>query len=102
MILASVVNYLKRLRSSTYVDPVRDWILLIAVSVVAFIGIVLWNVWVFNSIQQSATETRPAGTSPTSNTSRSTLDTLNAVFTSRGAEQQKYISGEYHYTDPSL
>lgn len=82
-------------------DPVRDWLVLVAVSAVVLIGTIVWNAWTFNTIAKGGVIGTPSTrTSPTF--SRTSLNTIRAIFDSRAAEQSKYVTGEYHFTDPSL
>jgi hypothetical protein len=93
-------SYFRRLRSGVRGDPVRDWLLLLTLAFIAFVCIVVWNVWAFDTVAQggsigtAATSTPPAFNS-------SSIDTINSVFQSRANEEAKYVTGVYRYSDPS-
>ena len=81
-------------------DPVRDWLLLLTLSILAFVCIVVWNVWTFNTVAQGGVIGATAtSTPPVFN--RSSIDTINSVFDKRAAEEAKYVTGVYRYSDPS-
>ena len=87
--------------ASANLDPERDWLVLLIISAVALIGIVMWNVWAFETVANGGI----IGTAATSTTpvfSRSSLDAIRAIFQSRAAEEDKFVSGAYGFTDPSL
>lgn len=82
------------------VRPTRDWYVLLAVGTVLLIGIVGYNVWVFDKLASGQT----LGTQTVSTPSlfnRSSLDAIQKVFSDRAAEEVKYTTGVYHFADPS-
>lgn len=89
-----------RFRSLARFDPVRDWIALLTISILAFVGIVIWNVWAFDTVAQGGIigETM---TDKQSLFSRSSADAIHAVFEKRADEETKYRTGVYRYADPS-
>ncbi|MHB8710325.1 MAG: hypothetical protein ACYC6X_02110 [Minisyncoccota bacterium] len=96
----SISSFFTRLRASTRQDPVRDWLILLTLSTLALAGIVVWNVWTFDTVATGGIIGAPAtGTPPVF--SRSSLDTIHTIFTSRAAEEAKYMTGAYHFADPS-
>jgi hypothetical protein len=93
-------NFLKRVRHGAREDPARDWLALVTVSLIAFVGIIVWNVWAFDTVARGGA----IGTSAkvaSSDSARITLDAIRAIFESRAAEQAKYSTGVYRYADPS-
>jgi hypothetical protein len=93
-------SFFRRLRSGAKGDPVRDWLLLLALALVAFIAIVVWNVWAFDTVAQGGVIGAPVSTAPPV-FNRSSIDTINTVFQMRATEEAKYVTGVYRYTDPS-
>ena len=81
-------------------DPVRDWIVLLMSMIICLAGIVVWNVWTFDTIA-SGGSIGPVATSSPPVFSRSSLDAVHAIFTDRLNESVKYTDGIYRYTDPS-
>lgn len=93
-------SFLKRLRSSAYRDPARDWLILLICAMIALAGIVVWNAWVFDTVASGGTiGTSATGTLPVFNSS--SLETVHTIFTTRAAEEAKYMTGTYHVEDPS-
>ncbi len=93
-------SFQKRLHYGVRIDPARDWLVLLTLSVIALAGIVVWNVWTFDtvasggSIGATVTETPPIF-------NRSSIDAIHTIFDSRASEEAKYVTGAYHYIDPS-
>jgi hypothetical protein len=99
-ILSFVTRSLARLRYGKDIDPARDWIALLTLSLIIFAGILVWNAWAFDTVvgggvigSQSVAE-KPLFNSDS-------LTQINAVFTARSAEEGKYVTGVYQYADPS-
>ena len=93
-------SLLKRLRSMTRIDPSRDWLIMLVLSAFVLAGSIVWNVWTFNTVANGGSIGAPADkTSPIF--SRSSLDAIRAIFAQRAAEEAKYETGVYQYTDPS-
>lgn len=94
-------SFLKRLRTGAHQDPVRDWLVVITFSIIALAGIIVWNVWTFDTVANGGVIGAPAtGAQPIF--SRSSLDAIHSIFVSRSAEEAKYVTGTYRYADPSL
>lgn len=100
-IFSFVGSHMQRLRYGARLDPVRDWMILLVLSLVMLIGIVAWNIWAFNTVAQGGTIGAPAAGAPMV-FSRASLDAINAIFTNRAAEETKYATGVYTFADPSL
>jgi hypothetical protein len=97
----SLNTFLKRARLHPQFDPVRDWLIALTIAIVAFIAITAWNVWAFDVVAGGGT----VGTVTSTTTpifSQSSLDVVRTTFANRAAEEAKYVSGVYKYTDPSL
>ena len=90
----------KRLHYGQHLDPARDWILLLAFAGVAFAGILVWNIWTFRIVAQGGTIGAPPAVSPPI-VNRSALDTIHSILANRTAEETKYRSGVYTFSDPS-
>ena len=89
-----------RFRSATHFDPMRDWLVLFTLFILAFVSIVVWNAWAFDTVAQGGViGTSVTSTSPAFN--RSSLDAIHTVFAKRAAEEAKYATGVYRYADPS-
>lgn len=99
---ALATSFLKRVRHGAKIDPTRDWLALIALSVIALTGIIVWNVWAFETVAGGdAIGAAPAKTTSPTVPDRAALDAVRALFESRAAEQAKYSTGAYRYADPS-
>ena len=96
-----LTSFLSRIRASSHLDPERDWLVSLIVSAIALTGIVVWNAWAFDTVANGGVIGSPA-TSTAPIFSQSSLDTIHAIFDDRAIEEQKYVTGEYRYTDPSL
>lgn len=83
-------------------DPVRDWLALLTLSVIALASIIVWNLWTFETVVGGgAIGAAPANTAPSTMPDRASLDAIHALFESRAAEEAKYATGVYRYADPS-
>jgi len=102
MNMTNPFNFLaKRIRAFSHLDPERDWIVLIIISTIAFIIIVVWNAWAFDTVAGGGViGSTAANTPPVFN--QTSLDTIHTIFADRAAEEEKYVSDVYHYIDPSL
>lgn len=100
--MTNPLNFLaKRIRAFSHLDPERDWIILLILSIITFIIIVVWNAWAFDTVASggvigSTTTVTPPVFSQTS------LDAIHTIFANRATEEVKYVSDVYHYIDPSL
>jgi len=99
-IFNTAVSYIKRFRSNAFRDPERDWMGILTISIIAFVGIVVWNIWTFETVANGGT-IGTATTSPRSSFDRSSLDAIETIFSNRSAEEAKYRTGVYRYSDPS-
>ncbi len=92
--------FLARVRSEVRQDPVRDWLVILILAVLAFVSIVVWNIWAFDTVAHGGIigpDTRGAQ----SGLDKSSINSIHDVFTKRAAEVSKYITGVYRYADPS-
>ena len=99
-IFGSIGRFFKRIRAGAFQDPVRDWLLLLTLSTIVLAGIIVWNVWAFDTVANGGVIGAPAASAPPLFSSTS-LDTIHTVFVNRAAEQAKYVTGVYRYADPS-
>ncbi len=100
----NIFNFIKsfsnRLRTVAHPDAIRDWIALLTLSILAFMSIVVWNVWAFDTVANGGV----IGTTVTSAPpvfNHSSLDLIHTIFAKRAAEEAKYVTGVYRYADPS-
>lgn len=96
----SLSSYAHRFRSGVRGDPVRDWLVLLTLSIFALVCIVVWNVWAFDTVAQGGS-IGPAATSTPAIFNPSSIGTINDVFQMRATEEAKYVTGVYRYSDPS-
>ena len=92
--------FLRHVRLFSNNDPSRDWLFLLISSIIILLSIVVWNVWAFDTVANGGT----IGTASTSITpifDQASLETIHTIFAERAAEEGKYASGVYRYTDPS-
>ena len=97
----SMGSLFRRMRSSASVDPIRDWLMLLTLAMIAFVGIVVWNVWAFDTVAGGGTIGAPTIKAPVA-FNPAALDTIRTIFVNRAAEEAKYMIGVYSFTDPSL
>lgn len=99
-ILHPITAFLKRMFRTSYRDPARDWIVLITLSFIALAGIAVWGAWAFDTVARGGVigTVAPVTIADFDGTS---LGTIHTVFDSRAAEEAKYVSDVYHFTDPS-
>lgn len=99
-IFTFINSFLKHFSYGSYLNPVRDWLALLTVSIIALAGIFIWNVWAFDTVANGGV----IGTSVISTPpvfSQSSLDTIRSVFANRAEEKAKYETGSYRFSDPS-
>ena len=88
------------MRTGAHQDPVRDWLVLILLSTIVLAGIIVWNVWAFDTVASGGIiGNSTIGTSAVPG--RFSLDAIRTIFANRAAEEAKYVTGAYRYTDPS-
>lgn len=99
-IFNTIRSFFSRLRFSAHIDPVRDWLILLTLSILAFASIVVWNVWAFDTVSRGGViGTTATSTPPVFN--ESSLEAIRDIFSERAAEEAKYVTGVYRYADPS-
>lgn len=98
--LNSIRAFFSRVRSSAHIDPVRDWLIMLTFSVLTFVGIVVWNVWAFDTVARGGViGTSATGAPPIFDSS--SIEAIHEVFEKRATEETKYVTGVYRYADPS-
>lgn len=99
-IFDTVISPLRRLRPGGLQDPARDWFVLLISSVIVLAGIIVWNVWAFDTVASGgAIGSAEPKAAPLF--SRATLEDIRTIFADRAAEEAKYVTGVYRYADPS-
>ncbi len=86
--------------SGVRLDPMRDWLALVALSTMALAGIIVWNVWAFDMVADGGVIGGQAASSPPL-LSQSSIDRIHTIFTNRAEEELKYQTGVYRFSDPS-
>jgi hypothetical protein len=97
-IFRAVWSFLKLFRYGANINPVRDWLAMLTLSAILLASIIVWNIWTFDKI---AAGEGSAASPVTAVFDRAPLDTLQKIFTIRAAEETKYVTGVYSYSDPS-
>ena len=93
--------FLKRFRADTPQDPVHDWLVLLILSMILFIGIIVWNVWAFDTVANGGVIGADITTSSPQVLKHLQLETIKDTFEQRAIEEAKYQDGTYRYVDPS-
>lgn len=89
-----------RSRMPAGMDPVRDWIAVVTMSILILIGIIVWNVWAFETIAAGGTLGKTT-VPPSVSFTPSSLSSVTSIFSTREEEQNKYLTGVYRFADPS-
>lgn len=92
---------LKRLHTRAVEDPVRDWLVLIIFSTILLAGIIVWNVWAFDTVAGGGSIGGDSTADGSSVYDISSLDSIRTLFEDRATEAAKYETGVYRYADPS-
>ena len=81
-------------------DPARDWLMLVMLSAIALTGIIVWNMWAFDTV---ATGGIIGGRTATSTPlfSSESVNAIHTIFKDRADEEAKYETGTYRFADPS-
>ena len=96
----SLGSFITRVRSGMRQDPVRDWLVILTIALLAFVSLVAWNVWAFDTVARGGVlGTTPSEAPRTLN--KSALDSIHDIFAKRAIEKEKYVTGAYRYADPS-
>ena len=78
-------NIFKNAREGVRYDSVRDWLMLLIFSAILFIGIVVWNMWVFDTVVSGGSLGAPIA-NPSQVFNSSSLDTIHSIFIKRNAD----------------
>lgn len=99
--MKNITTHLTNLfRYGERIEPTRDWFVLLALFGMLFVVSAVWNAWLFNRVASGGTLSAAATSTPTT-FSKASLDVVERLFEERAAEELKYTSGEYSFTDPS-
>ncbi|OGG93896.1 hypothetical protein A3G63_02275 [Candidatus Kaiserbacteria bacterium RIFCSPLOWO2_12_FULL_52_8] len=98
---AYIRPYLNRLHQSGRSDPSRGWFILLSLSGIALVGIIVWNILAFETVARGGTIGAPTDKTSFSVLDHAQLDSVRMLLVKRAAEEAKYVTGEYHFTDPS-
>jgi len=99
-IFTTILASLRHARARAHQDSVRDWLILVTFSTIMLIGIIVWNIWAFDTVASGGViGSAVPKASPIFDPA--TLDAVRTVFKDRAAEESKYLTGGYRYTDPS-
>ncbi len=93
-------SFLKRVHIDTELDPVRDWLILLTLGAIALAGIIVWNIWAFDTVAGGGIIGTPSARTGASLTD-SSLEEIRTVFLNHATEEAKYETGVYRFTDPS-
>lgn len=98
-ILTTISSFWRRLYQKA-LNPMRDWLTLLTLAAFVLIGIIVWNVWAFDTVANGGI----IGTAATSTSplfSQTSLNTIRTTFLNRTEEEAKYETGTYRFADPS-
>lgn len=94
---ANLTNLTKSLTYGDRPRPLRDWFVLLAVTLVLLLASVGWNLWTFDRV----TDGEPLGeTAEISQINTESVDRASALFERRELEADRYLR-EYRFVDPS-
>ncbi len=94
----SIKDVLKKLPQRP--DPVRDWLTLLAVTVVILCVVVVGNARLFDTVANGGSIAAPSASS-TPAFDQSMLQNVQMLFAERAAQEQKYASATLQFADPS-
>lgn len=89
-----------RTRTGVHKDPSRNWLTLLTLALFAFVCIVVWNIWAFDTVARGGVIGTNVGNSTTV-FNRSSINEVRAIFEKRSAEEARYVTGVYRFADPS-
>mgnify|MGYP001579822424 CR=1 FL=1 len=98
-IFTTTVSFIRRLRYGANIDPARDWLILVTCSTILLAGIIVWNVWAFDTVANGKAIGVAPAAAPSFN--QASLDAIRTVFENRADEEANYVTGVYRYADPS-
>jgi hypothetical protein len=93
-------SLIKRIRSGTTADPVRDWLVLLSLSTIVLISIIVWNAWAFDTVAGGGFIGTSTAKAPEV-FNQASLNTIRSIFEYRATEEARYESGVYSFADPS-
>ncbi len=91
---------IRSLRYGKRLNPVRDWLVLIACFAVLLAASAVWNAWTFIRIANGdVLGGNPPPAAPVFD--RTALESVQSLFIERANEEAKYLAGSYRFVDPS-
>ncbi len=99
-ILTPIKAFFSHLRDGAHQDPARDWLALITLSSIALAGLIVWNARTFDTVANGGVIGAPMPRTA-SIFDQAALNTVHTIFANRAAEEAKYRTGTYRFTDPS-
>lgn len=94
------IQNLQKVHYGDQLRPVRDWFVLIVVTLVVLGSGAILNVLEFKNIISNKITT-PSPVSHSSALNGAAMQKVQDIFTARANRQAKYESGDYSFTDPS-
>ncbi len=98
--IPSSANFIQKIKHGNYMNPTRDWIVIISIVFVVLVVGIVWNVFAFLGAVSGPTI---SNTVPTKSAvlDSNAMHKVNKLFDARRTEQLKYESGAYTFSDPS-
>ena len=96
----SLMNWLRTGRALRYgerIRPIRDWLVVLGVSVALLVASAVWNTWIFIDVVQG--EVIGSAESP-ADTPNGSIEAVQKLFDARGVEKARY-ENEHRFVDPS-
>jgi len=94
------LRLLTQTRRSIRPDPGRDWLVLLTFSGVALASLLVYNMWLFETVAGGGVLSGEA-VDLTPPVSPSAVTIVRTVFEQRASEEAKYVTGTYRLSDPS-
>ncbi|MCX6788013.1 MAG: hypothetical protein NT108_02515 [Candidatus Kaiserbacteria bacterium] len=95
-----MTSFLNRVRGSAAQDPARDWFAVLTLASILLAGIIVWNIWAFDTVANGGV-IGPAVTIAPPIFSSASLELVHQVFETHAMEESKFKTGSYRYVDPS-
>lgn len=96
-LISKCSSFFRGFRYGDQLQPVRDWFVLMTISVILLVISLGWNTWLFSRVT-SGEAIGTATTTPALTTT--SIDPVTTVFQKRADIETQYKNG--HFVDPSL